>query len=209
MEKPIRLSTQTRQNWIIDAIVFTGALLATLTGIYFLFLPVGGYQGGRNPYYGITILFGRQTWSDIHMWGGVLMILAVVIHFSLHWSWVKMMSRRVFNTLRGRGSKFSQGARINVLVDLLVALGFLVTAVSGIYFLFVPEGYQGGRMAGWDPGFIFGRTTWDLLHTWGAVLMITAALLHLFIHWRWIVNVTRRFWLSLWSRPKNSASTIS
>lgn len=192
MQKTTRISKQTRQNWLIDATVFSGALLATLTGIYFLFLPVGGYQGGRNPAYGLQILFGRETWDDLHIWGGLLMIIAMVVHLALHWSWVKMMSRRVLNTLRGKGSKFSKGAKINVLVDLMVALGFFVTAISAIYLLFLPTGYQGGRNPGWDPGILFSRTTWDLIHTWGFVVMIIAALLHLVIHWRWIVNVTRR-----------------
>ncbi|MFN2163894.1 MAG: DUF4405 domain-containing protein [Candidatus Promineifilaceae bacterium] len=205
MQKSIRMSMQTRQNWLIDAAVFVGALLSILSGIYFLFLPIGGYQGGRNPTYGLTILFGRQTWDDIHTWGGLLMILAVVIHLAWHWSWVKMMSHRTANTLLGKGSKFSRGAKINVLVDLTIALGFLVTAVSGIYFLFVPAGYSGGRTPGWDPGFIFSRATWDILHTWGAVAMIIAALLHIIIHWRWIVNVTRRFWLSLFNERRPAA----
>lgn len=197
MEKRVRISRQTRQNWLIDAAVFAGALVATLTGIYFLILPVGGYQGGRNPYYGLTILFGRTTWDDLHTWGGLLMILAVAIHLAWHWSWVKMMGRRIINTSLGRGSRFSRGAKINVLIDALVAVGFFVTAVSGVYFLFLPSGYEGGRNAAWDPGLLFGRTTWDLLHTWGFVLMILAALLHVAIHWRWIVNVSRRFWLSI------------
>ncbi|MDX1413929.1 MAG: DUF4405 domain-containing protein [Candidatus Promineifilaceae bacterium] len=197
MEKRVRISRQTRQNWLIDAAVFAGALIATLTGIYFLILPVGGYQGGRNPYYGLTILFGRTTWDDLHTWGGLLMILAVAIHLAWHWSWVKMMGRRIINTSLGRGSRFSRGAKINVLIDALVAVGFFVTAVSGVYFLFLPSGYEGGRNAAWDPGLLFGRTTWDLLHTWGFVLMILAALLHVAIHWRWIVNVSRRFWLSI------------
>jgi len=192
MQKTARISKQTRHNWLVDATVFSGALLATLTGIYFLFLPVGGYQGGRNPAYGLQILFDRDTWDDLHTWGGLLMIIAVVVHLALHWSWVKMMSRRVWNTVRGTGSKFSKGARINVLVDLMVALGFFATAISAIYLLFLPAGYEGGRNPGWDPGILFSRTTWDLIHTWGFVVMIIAALLHLIIHWRWIVNVTRR-----------------
>jgi hypothetical protein len=191
MQNSVRLSNQTRQNWLIDAAVFSGALLSTITGIYFLFLPVGGYQGGRNPTYGLKILFGRSTWDDLHTWGGLLMIFAVVIHLAWHWSWVKMMGRRMINTLLAKGSKFSKGAKINVLVNMVIALGFFLTAVSGIYFLFVPAGYAGGRTPGWDPGFIFSRTTWDIIHTWGAVLMIIAALLHGFIHWRWITKVTR------------------
>ena len=197
MSKSIRMSRQTRLNWLVDTAVFIGALLSILTGFYFLALPVGGYQGGRNPWYGVVILFQRQTWSDWHVWGGVLMILAVMIHFSIHWDWVKMMARRMRNAARGQGVKFSRGAKVNLGVDSVMALGFLATAVSGIYFLFLPTGYNGGRTAGWDPNFLFSRLTWDLIHTWGAVIMVVAALLHFVIHWRWVVNVTRRFFLSL------------
>jgi hypothetical protein len=196
-QKPVRMSWQTRQNWLIDTAVFIGAVLATLTGFYFLALPRGGYEGGRNPFYGYTLLVSRTTWDDIHTWGGVLMIAAVVIHFSIHWDWVVRMSRRVANTLRGQSGKFSRGARINVWVDLMIGLSFLVTAVSAIYLLFLPTGYQGGRNPGYDPGILFSRTTWDLIHTWAFVFMVIAALLHIAIHWRWIVNVTRRFFQSL------------
>ena len=193
MTKFSGLSWQTRQNWLVDTAVFIGAVLSVLTGAYFLFLPSGGYQGGRNPAYNATILFGRQTWDDLHTWGGILMITAVVVHFALHWDWVKLMTRRIWLIARGHTINFSRGARINVAIDLIIALSFLATAVSGIYFLFLPRGFQGGRVPGWDPGLLFSRTTWDLIHTWGAVVMVIAAMLHFVIHWRWIVNVTRRF----------------
>jgi preprotein translocase subunit SecY len=189
-------------NWLIDAAVFLGAILAIFSGIFFLFIPSGGYQGGRNPMYGITVLFERHTWSDLHTWGGVLMIVAVVVHFAIHWNWVKMMTRRILNAMRSQGSKLSKGAKINVAVDLAIAVSFLLCAVSGIYFLFGPSGgYQGGNNPNWDPGFLFSRTTWDLIHTWSGVVMIVAAVIHLAIHWRWVKNVTKRFFLSLWQRP--------
>jgi len=204
MNKRIGMSMQTRKNWLIDAAVFLGGIVAALSGIYFLYLPSGGYQGGRNLLYGVTVLFERHTWEDLHVWGGVAMIAAVVVHFAIHWSWVKMMARRVVNALRSRGSGLSRGARFNVAIDLLVAISFLVTAVTGIYFLFVPEGgYQGGSNAGWDPNLLFSRTTWDLIHTWAGVVMIVAAAVHFWIHWRWVVNVTRRFFLSLLPQPKD------
>jgi cytochrome b subunit of formate dehydrogenase len=202
MFKPVRMSMQTRKNWLIDVALFAGGLLAALTGIYFLFIPSGGYQGGRNPMYGINILFERHTWSDLHTWTGVLMVAAAAIHFAIHWQWVKRMSKRTVEALRPGGAKLSRGARINVAVDLVIALSFLVCALSGIYFLFAPEGgFQGGNNPGWDPGLLFARTTWDLLHTWSGVVMIVAAVVHLAIHWRWVVNVTARFFLSL--RPQH------
>jgi cytochrome b subunit of formate dehydrogenase len=203
MSKRIGVSRQTQTNWLIDAAVFLGAILAALSGIYFLFVSSGGYQGGRNPWYGLTILFSRHTWDDLHTWGGVLMIAAVVVHFVIHWDWVKMMTRRIVNAMRSKGSKLSRGAQVNVVIDLAVAVSFLLCAVTGIYFLFAPSGgFQGGNNPGWDPGFLLSRTTWDLIHTWSGVALIVAAVIHFAIHWRWVKNVTRRVFLSLWRRPR-------
>jgi cytochrome b subunit of formate dehydrogenase len=202
MSKPIKMSMQTRVNWLTDTAVFLGGVLAALSGIYFLFLPSGGYQGGRNPTYDLTILFGRHTWSDLHLWSGILMIAAIAIHFSIHWHWVKRMSKRTVDALRPRGARLSKGAIVNVAVDAAIAISFLVCALSGIYFLFAPSGgFQGGRNTGWDPSFLFSRTTWDLIHTWSGVVLIVAAVIHFAIHWRWVKNVTMRFFLSLRPQP--------
>jgi hypothetical protein len=203
MSKPIRMSNQTRANWLIDLAVFIGGILAGLSGIYFLFLPSGGYQGGRNPAYGITLLFNRYTWSDIHLWGGVLMIAAIAVHFTIHWEWVARMSRRSVKAMFGHNGKLSRGSWFNVAVDLAVAVSFLVGALTGIYFLFAPSGgHQAGGNAGWDPGFLFSRTTWDLIHTWSGVVLGVAAVVHFAIHWRWVKNVSARFFLSLRPQPK-------
>jgi hypothetical protein len=208
MSKPIRMSMQTRMNWLIDVAVFLGGILAGLSGVYFLYLPSGGYQGGRNPMYGVTILWDRHTWSDVHLWGGVLMLAAIAIHFAIHWQWVKRMSRRTVSTLFSGGDKLSKGARFNLAIDALVAVSFLVCALSGVYFLFAPSGgFQGGRNLGWDPGFLFSRTTWDLIHTWSGVVLSAAAVVHFAIHWRWVKNVTVRFFLSLRPQPDLKPAT--
>ena len=61
------LSARTRTNWLINASVFIGGILAGLSGFYFLFLPSGGYQGGRNVLYGIQILLGHLKLTTIKM----------------------------------------------------------------------------------------------------------------------------------------------
>ncbi len=198
MPNPPTMSRQTRTNWLIDAAVFLGAAVAFLSGLYFLLVPSGGYQGGRNPLYGAVLLFTRETWDLLHLWGGVLMIAAAVIHFVYHWSWVKMITRRLLKAGRGQGGRMSRGARINLAVDAVVIVSFLLTALSGLYFLFTPVGgYQGGANAAWDPGILFDRPTWDLIHTWAGAALIGAAVVHFAIHWRWVTKVTRRFFLSL------------
>lgn len=199
MSNPIRMSNQTRANWLIDLAVFIGGILAGLSGIYFLFLPSGGYQGGRNPMYGITIFFERHTWSDIHLWGGVLMIAAIAVHLTIHWEWVKRMSRRSVKAVLGRNGSLSRGSWLNIAIDLAVAISFMVCALTGIYFLFAPSG---GLQGGSDTGFLFSRTTWDLIHTWSGVMLGVAAAIHFAIHWRWVKNVSARFFLSLRPQPK-------
>jgi hypothetical protein len=191
------MSRQTRANWLIDAAVFGGGLLAALSGIYFLFLPSGGYRGGRNPAYGIEILFARHTWSDLHLWTGVLMIVAVALHFAIHWRWVKMMARRMVTALGNGGSNMSRGAKLNLALDAIVAASFLICALSGIYFLFTPGG---GGHSGTSTIWLFDRTTWDMLHTWSGVVLISSATVHLAIHWRWVKNVTNKFFVTLLPR---------
>ena len=202
MSSRIRIAAQTRGIWLIDLAVFMGGILAALSGIYFLFAPSGGYQGGRNPMYGITILFSRYTWEDVHLWGGLAMIAAVLIHLSIHWRWFGTMARRIRNELLPGGKKVPAFVRFNLAVNVTIGLSFLVCATSGVYFLFAPDGgFQGGGNIGWDPGFLFTRTTWDLIHTWSGIVMIVAAVLHFWIHWRWIKNVTAKFFKSMLPAP--------
>jgi len=44
----------------------------TKDSFHFLFLPVDGHQGGRNPFFGVLILFDRHSWDDIHAWSSVV-----------------------------------------------------------------------------------------------------------------------------------------
>ena len=190
MSKPITLSTTTRNNWLVFATVFVGAVLAMLSGIYYLFAPVG-----KDAIYALV---PRETWDNVHLIGGVLMIAAAVIHFVIHWNWVKTTVRRVILMMKIGQGHFSSGSRMNIIVDVIVALSFLITALSGIYFLFAPDGgYQGGRNLNWDPNFLFSRTVWDVIHTWAAVTLTIAAVPHFYIHWGWITKVTNRFFSSL------------
>lgn len=184
--KTRNVSKQTKNNFLIDAVLFLGAIVATLTGIYFLYFPVGGYQGGRNPMYGITFLFPRETWDDLHTWFGILMIVVAVIHIIVHWDWVVRMTNRAFQELIGRGQRFNARSRYNVFLNIGIGVNFILTSLSGIYLLFV----EGGRRGLADPNIIFPRTTWDLIHTWAAIAMILFAVLHFAIHWGWVAKVT-------------------
>ena len=203
------VSKPTRNNWLLDSTLLISAMIAVLSGMYFLFFPVGGYQGGRNPAYNLVILFTRHTWDDLHTWGGVAMIMIVVIHLSLHWHWVVNMTRRMFKEIFSRSKTLNPRGRFNLGINFTLGLGFLITSLSGIYFLFVTGGQNTA-----DPLFLFSRQIWDTLHTWGGVVMILAAVIHFAIHWNWVVKVSRGVLTGLKQSPRqigsdNSASPIA
>lgn len=189
MENKGNVSSLTRKNWILDTGLFITALVASLSGIYFLFFPDGGYKGGRNPYYGIQIIFEREGWEWIHTWISLAAVVVVLIHLIFHWKWVVNTTKRIVLGMKNRKSAMNLASWKNALVDGVLAFGFLVCAVSGIYLFLVPE-VKGDL--GIDPLILFSRTTWDVIHTWSGVAFISAAIIHLAIHWGWVTKVTRK-----------------
>jgi hypothetical protein len=199
MKNPV--STQTRNNWLLDAGLFVSALIAFLSAIYFLYLPTGGYQGGRNPWYNVQILFSRHTWEDIHLWSGVAMIIVAAVHLIIHWSWVVNMTRRTIKELSGKCGCMNPRARWNLILNTVVVVTFILTAISGVYFLFVP-----GERGAVDPLIFFSRLTWDMIHTWAGVVLIAAAIIHFAIHWKWVTKVTRNLFNLTNPRPSSAQS---
>jgi hypothetical protein len=87
--------------------------------------------------------------------------------------------------------------RLYLLLDLVLAIAFLVEALSGfVLWLVLPHsgGYRGGRGLVTVSEFVFTRTTWLSLHDWFAVVMVAGILLHFALHWKWIVAVCRKLW---------------
>lgn len=200
MKRP-SISAQTRVNYLIDLSLILSGAVAILTGIYFLFLPIGGYQGGRNPAFGITILFDRATWDLLHTWSGVAMILVAAIHIPLHWGWITNMAKKIYSGLLGKKSGLRDQSRINLILNALLAIGFVLTAMSGVALLFTPNirGFN-------NEAFMFvRRSSWDLIHTWASVLMALSAAFHLVIHWRWVAKVTAK----ITGRPQTTKSPVA
>jgi len=88
----------------------------------------------------------------------------------------------------------SDKVRLNYMLDMVIAVAFILSALSGLVFLGAGSGgYQGGR----NPGFqteIWGlsRSVWSDLHTWTSLVMIVGAVVHVLLHWNWIVCMTKR-----------------
>lgn len=177
------VAKQIRTNWYVSLVVFLSAIVVLFSSIYFLYLPAG-YQGGRNPLYGVTILFSRATWDLLHLWSGIAFIAAILLHLPLHWKWVKGTANRVLAAIRKGTAAMNSKVRFNIVVDVIIALSFLVVAVSGMYFAFFPKNS--------GIGFLFSGATWDLIHTWSGIAMSLAGLAHFAVHWSWITKITSK-----------------
>jgi hypothetical protein len=183
------LSKTNRNNWLLDSLLALSGLVVGLTSIYFLFLPLDGYRGGRNPYYGLIILFDRHTWSDLHTWVGLGMIVLALVHFIIHFDWIVNMVKKVVKEALSRKAILNKHGRFNVFVDAMIALGFFISAITGLIYFLVA-----GENSVFTPAtrIIADTSMLDLIHTWSGILMIAAAVVHFAIHWQWIVKIARR-----------------
>lgn len=79
--------------------------------------------------------------------------------------------------------------KINYLVDFIALISFLVTSITGlIIFLFLPSGVRQGRFQ----EFIgITKEVWNFIHIWSGILMLVLVVIHLILHWDWIICMTK------------------
>ena len=85
-------------------------------------------------------------------------------------------------------------AKLNYAVDILISIGVTISLISGILLLFNQgNGYLGGR----NPHFsstvlFFPQYAWKDIHNWSSIIMASGVLIHLVLHWNWMVCMTRK-----------------
>jgi len=86
-------------------------------------------------------------------------------------------------------------AKLNFVVDAIILIAFLVAAVSGVVLMTMPHGgYQGGRNPDYNATvFSLARGEWDNLHVWSSLGMMAGIVVHLALHWNWILCMVKRF----------------
>jgi len=100
-------------------------------------------------------------------------------------------------------------AKSNFVVDAAIMLAFLGEAISGfVLWVILPSGgYRGGRGMDAASTFILGRHQWRDLHNWLAITMVAGILLHIVLHWNWIVSMARKMWREAF--PKKQKATLA
>lgn len=94
------MSSKAKMNYVVDVVIGVAFLFAALSGLVLFFAP-SGYQGGRNPYYGQTVLFlSTHDWDTVHTWSSLAMIAGVGAHLVLHWRWIVCVTRKMLTFKR-------------------------------------------------------------------------------------------------------------
>jgi hypothetical protein len=92
-------------NFVVDTIAFVAILFLASTGILVRFvLPAG--SGHFMQLWGMD----RHEWGQIHFWIAVALVVLLVLHIVLHWSWVIGM-------VKGRSGK-RKGLRVGAAIVL-------------------------------------------------------------------------------------------
>ena len=176
---------KTRYNFWFDLAIFAAFFITAVTGIMLWLIIPGGQSSGDLTLWGLT----RSAWIDVHNWAGVTMLAGILLHLVLHWKWINCVAGRYFK-------KLARQARLNFSLDGLLFIAFFLASLSGLVaWLIVPGGgYRGGRNPYYNAT-LFGLThhSWNNLHLWTGLAMMAIVIVHLALHWPWIVCVARRY----------------
>ena len=79
-------------NYFVDFLAFVSFFVTSVSGIAKIFMPSGVRQGRLQEFWGIS----KGTWSEVHDFFGILLVILVLVHIILHWNWVACMTRNIF-----------------------------------------------------------------------------------------------------------------
>ena len=176
---------KTKFNFWLDATIFAAFLVTAITGLL-LWLVMPHESGSRwFTFLGLS----RQAWINVHQWVGLGMLVGAGAHIALHWKWIVCAADRFFK-------KLTHQARINFTLDSLLFAAFFLTSLSGLlaWLALSGGGYRGGRNLLPDASLLgLTRNAWNDLHLWAGVAMMGILVVHLALHWQWVMCVIRRY----------------
>ncbi len=120
----------------------------------------------------------RATGVPIHEWLGTAFGAAIIVHLLLHWKWIVSVVQRFLKKRPGQ-TRIKSLLNILLFIDatLLVFTGLLISRV-----VMAPLGLQPNR-----------DFFWRWLHNFATDAGVVVVGLHLALHWKWIVNVFKRY----------------
>lgn len=129
----------------------------------------------------------RLTGIAIHEWLSIAFEGTIIVHLLLHWKWLVSTTRRFWG-------KVARQARLNYILNTLFFIDMTLIIFTGLMISEAALPLLGIRFA---PNFL-----WRRLHSLTADAGVFILGLHAALHWKWIINTTKRYLvkpvLSLW-----------
>ena len=89
-----------KRNYLVDTLIGIAFLVAGLCALVFL-VPSSwiDFSTSTTPTF-LGLDFG--IWQTLHKWGGIAMLVGVVLHQLLHWNWIVVMTKKVLPMPKAR-----------------------------------------------------------------------------------------------------------
>ena len=87
-----------KRNYILFIIMSVLSVIVVVSG-FFLWLALpqgGGYRGGSGPLAEATFLsWSKHSWTGLHDWVGVALLVIVVVHIVVHRKWILSVTNKL------------------------------------------------------------------------------------------------------------------
>ena len=89
-------------------------------------------------------------------------------------------------------------AQLNYIIDMVMIIFFVIIAITGLVsFFFLPEGV---RQGGYQEFLGIIKKDWNNIHNYFGIALIIIMLIHLGLHWNWILCMTENIFTKKKSR---------
>ena len=103
--------TRTSLNYWLNIVIGIAFIASFVTGVAFLFMGTGGYEGGRNAAYETAFLgIAREVWRSLHTFTSFVMTAGIGLHLVYHFRWIVCVTKRMLPARELRPQMHKQDA---------------------------------------------------------------------------------------------------
>lgn len=129
--------------------------------------------------FGALVIAFNPAWTgvSVHEWLSIAVIVPLLLHVIVNWEQTIHFIEKFADRLRNK-------SRVDLLVDIALFVSTVAVMLSGLLISQAISGFLGVAI---NPSAL-----WVAVHSVSADLTIALLLVHLALHWRWMLNAARK-----------------